>query len=236
MLAEVDPDGLARAYGNPVAMLAAAAPARLEQLAADDGFRARLARAAARLDEHLGGDALVPDAAGRARRDRLLLARVRPQRGAAAVLGRARHPGRRPPQGRQRPRRADRRRRPLLPQRLLPPAADGARRAGGGVRRPRPGAAAARARARRRRHARADRRSPLPGATLHAAHLARRRRPRAAAAARHGRAGERPGRARASPIASTAATASTACARRSCSASAASRRSRRAASSPTCST
>ena len=56
VLAEVDPDGLARAYGNPVAMLAAVAPARLEQLAADDGFHARLKRAVARLDEHLGGE------------------------------------------------------------------------------------------------------------------------------------------------------------------------------------
>ena len=53
VLAEVDPGGLARASGNPVAMLAAAAPARLEQLAADDGFRARLTRAEARLDAHL---------------------------------------------------------------------------------------------------------------------------------------------------------------------------------------
>ena len=39
-------------------------------------------------------------------RDRLLLAGVRHHRGAAAVLRRSRHPGRRPPEGRQRPRRA----------------------------------------------------------------------------------------------------------------------------------
>ena len=67
VLAEVDPDGLARAFGNPVAMLAATAPERLEQLAADDGFLLRLARAGARLDEHLGGGRwyqTLPDAPG----------------------------------------------------------------------------------------------------------------------------------------------------------------------------
>ena len=37
------------------------------------------------------------------------------------VLGRPRHPRRRPPQVRERPRRADHRRGPLLPRRLLPP-------------------------------------------------------------------------------------------------------------------
>ncbi len=53
VLAEVDPAGLSAASGNPVAMLAAAAPARLGQLAADAAFRARLASAEARLGEHL---------------------------------------------------------------------------------------------------------------------------------------------------------------------------------------
>ncbi|HEY3613999.1 MAG TPA: alpha-glucan family phosphorylase [Gaiellales bacterium] len=55
VLAEVDPAGLAAAAGNPVAMLAAAAPARLAELAADDAFRERLAAASARLEEHLTG-------------------------------------------------------------------------------------------------------------------------------------------------------------------------------------
>ncbi|MDX6596875.1 MAG: glycogen phosphorylase, partial [Gaiellales bacterium] len=54
VLAEVDPDGLAGASGNPVAMLARAPRARLGQLAADEGFRARLMRAEERLEEHLG--------------------------------------------------------------------------------------------------------------------------------------------------------------------------------------
>ena len=101
-----------------------------------------------------GRPELVRDAARGARRDRLLLAGVRPQRGAAPVLGRARHPGRRPPQGRQRPRRPDRRHRALLPQRLLPPGAHGERRPAGGVRRARPRAAAHDACPRRRRRAR----------------------------------------------------------------------------------
>ena len=51
--------------------------------------------------------------------DRLLLPGVRHHRRAAAVLRRPRHPGRRPPQGRQRPRRPAGRRRPALPRRLL---------------------------------------------------------------------------------------------------------------------
>src|SRR3954447_5209519 len=55
VLAEVDPDGLALASGNPIAMLVGASPARLEQLAADNGFLARLERAEARLNEHLSG-------------------------------------------------------------------------------------------------------------------------------------------------------------------------------------
>src|SRR3954465_12637114 len=55
VLAEVDPDGLALASGNPIAMLVWASPARLEQLAADSGFLARLERAEARLNEPLSG-------------------------------------------------------------------------------------------------------------------------------------------------------------------------------------
>ena len=53
VLAEVDPGGLAAASGNPVGMLAGAAPERLAELAADAGFRERLASAVARLDERL---------------------------------------------------------------------------------------------------------------------------------------------------------------------------------------
>jgi starch phosphorylase len=53
VLGEIDPDGLVAAAGNPVAMLAAVAPARLAELAADNGFLVRLERADARLDGHL---------------------------------------------------------------------------------------------------------------------------------------------------------------------------------------
>jgi starch phosphorylase len=65
VLGEVDPDGLVAASGNPVAMLAAVPPARLEALAGDAGFRERLARAEARLHERLGAPswyAGLPDA------------------------------------------------------------------------------------------------------------------------------------------------------------------------------
>ena len=53
--------------------------------------------------------------------------------GAAAVLRRPRHPRRRPPQGGLRPRRADRRRRPALPARLLPAVAVPRRLAAGAL-------------------------------------------------------------------------------------------------------
>jgi glycogen phosphorylase len=53
VLREVDVERLAAASGNPVAMLATVEPARLEALAGDAGFRERLARAEARLEEYL---------------------------------------------------------------------------------------------------------------------------------------------------------------------------------------
>ena len=100
---------------------------------------------------------LVPAPAGRGRRrpgrDRLLLAGVRHHRGAAAVLRRPRHPGRRPPEGRQRPRRTDHRRRPALPARLLQAVALPRGLAAGDLPGPRPRRAAdlAAARGERRR-------------------------------------------------------------------------------------
>ena len=54
VLGEVDPEGLIAASGNPVAMLAAVARARLDELAGDTGFRERLERAEVRLEERLG--------------------------------------------------------------------------------------------------------------------------------------------------------------------------------------
>ena len=80
-------------------------PDRLARLAADRRFLRRLDDAADDLRRLPGRAALVPgerpgpSAAG-AGGDRLLLARVRHHRGAAAVLRRAGHPGRRSPQGR----------------------------------------------------------------------------------------------------------------------------------------
>ena len=169
-----------------------------------------------------------PRRAGRAARDRLLLARVRHHRGAAAVLRRPRHPRRRPPQGRQRPRRPDHRRRPALPPRLLPPVAVPRRLAAGALPGPRPRRAAAVAAARGRRHPVAKIALGLPGgASAARPHLGGAGRPRAAAAARLRRRGEQRGRSATSPTGCTAAAASTGCARRCCSASAASGRSAR---------
>ena len=67
VLDEVDPGGLAAAGGNPVAVLAAAPQERLDELAADGAFLARLERASARLDGHLEAEswyASLPDAPG----------------------------------------------------------------------------------------------------------------------------------------------------------------------------
>ena len=92
-------------------------------LAADPAFVARVDAAAADLRRTSASRAGTRSWAATARRraapDRLLLARVRHHRGAAAVLRRPGHPRRRPPQVRLRPRRADRRRRPVLQDRLL---------------------------------------------------------------------------------------------------------------------
>ena len=54
LLREVDPEGLDRNGGNPVAMLATAAPGRLAQLAGDAVFAARVEAASQRLAERLG--------------------------------------------------------------------------------------------------------------------------------------------------------------------------------------
>ncbi len=140
--------------------------------------------------------ALVPAGSGEgaghaARLDRLLLARVRHHRGAAAVLRRPRHPGRRPPQGGQRPRRADHRRRSALRLGLLPPVALARRLAARAVPVPRPARAADQRARERRRHA-----GPGRDRVARVAHAARPDlggpgRPRPAAAARQRHRGER---------------------------------------------
>ena len=55
MLGEVDPEGLAAAAGNPVAMLASRGPGAALAAGRRPGFRARLERAESRLGEHLSG-------------------------------------------------------------------------------------------------------------------------------------------------------------------------------------
>ncbi len=110
-------------------------PARLAELAEDKQLpaAARAGRGRPRQVPHRRP--LVPaalQAADGAAVDRLLLPGVRHHQRAAAVLRRPRHPGRRPPQDRQRPRRPDRRRRAALPARATSgsrcPARAGSRR------------------------------------------------------------------------------------------------------------
>ena len=86
-------------------------PHELADLAADEEFVARVARRGRGPADLPHRAALVPAWAaevegGAPALDRLLQPRVRHHRGAAAVLRRPRHPRRRPPQGRLRPRRA----------------------------------------------------------------------------------------------------------------------------------
>ena len=150
-----------------------------------------------------------------------------------ALLGRPRHPRRRSPEVGLRPGRAAGRRRPALPQRVLPPvprpptaaarALPDQRLVRPAARRPaRPRRRAGRRRGRDRRRARcAPRVLAHPG------------RARAALPARHQPRGQLAERPRASPTSSTAATATCASARRSCSASAASARCARSGIAPT---
>ena len=99
-------------------------------------FLRRLSGCRADLEQYLTGDRWYQrrDAPGdaAAARDRLLLPGVRHHRRAPAVLRRSRHPGRRPPQDRQRPGRPDHRCRPALPARATSasrcPATAGSRR------------------------------------------------------------------------------------------------------------
>src|SRR6476661_8023388 len=90
LFASIDPAAWAASGGDPIAMLSALPSARIAALAADGDFRRRL------------GDAeLVRGPGRRPGLDRVLLARVRHHRRAAAVLRRPGHPGRRPPEDSQ---------------------------------------------------------------------------------------------------------------------------------------
>ena len=154
----IDPARWAAVGQDPVAMLSAVEPDELERLAADPAFVERVDAAQAGPGPLPRRGPLVPAVGpragrGRALGDRLLQRRVRHHRRAAAVLRRPRHPRGRPPQGGLRPRRADRRRRPVLQDRLLPPEPDPRRLAAGELPGARPRRAAAVAAARGGRHA-----------------------------------------------------------------------------------
>ena len=97
VFAAMDPDIWRESGHDPVKTLGAVSTARLDELAADEGFLAMLESADADLQHYLTGERwFQKERRGRrlAARDRLLLARVRHHLGAAAVLRRARHPRR----------------------------------------------------------------------------------------------------------------------------------------------
>ena len=221
----VDPELWAASGGDPQRLLGAVTAERLDALAADSAFLARLTAASAgpaRLPERA---AVVPGPGRRPRGDRVLQPGVRHHRGAAAVLRRPRHPRRRPPQGRVRPRRPHHRRRAAVPGGVLHPVAVGRRLAARAVPVGRPVRAAADAAHRRRRHPAEGRASGCP--------VAGRSRPRSGWRRWAGsrcccstptwrRTTPTPA---GSPTGSTAAAPTTGCCRRCCSASAASARS-----------
>ncbi len=219
---DVAPELWAEQGKDPVGLLGEVPSARLAELAADAAFVARADGLRDELRAYLAEPRWY-QASRRAtpRHDRLLLAGVRDRGGASAVQRRPRHPGRRSPEERIRPRRADRRRRAVLPRRLLPPG-DLARGLAGGElsgarpRRPADGRAAQRRRLGGERRARASRRR---GA--HRAHLAARRSVASACCCSTPTSPRTRRSCAASPTASTAAAASTACCRSCCSASAA---------------
>ena len=127
LFAALDHEAWERGRHDPVRLLGEIPTARFAELAADAEVVVTVQELADDLDTLPGRAALVPDRArGRlddARSRRLLLDGVRRHRGAAELLRRARRPGRRPPQGRVRPRRAADRRRSAVPLGLLPPVA-----------------------------------------------------------------------------------------------------------------
>ncbi len=96
VFAEVDPDLWESTGHDPVGLLGAVDRARFDELARDKKFLKRLKAARADLEAYLTGDRWYQKRVGRRRSpgDRLLLARVRDHRGAAAVLRWPRHPRR----------------------------------------------------------------------------------------------------------------------------------------------
>ena len=221
----IDPARWEKVRKDPVRLLSALSPQELSDLAGDSEFVASRLRGQGRPGHVPVRAALVPGVGRRGRgrraqRDRLLQPRVRHHRGAAAVLRRPRHPRRRPPEDRLRPRRPDRRGRPLLQDRLLQAEPQPRRLAAGDLPGPRPRRAPAQPAARGRRHA--VRHHPGPARWPRAARprLEGAGRPGAAAAARLGRRRTTTTPPATSPTGSTAAAASSGSSRRCCSGSA----------------
>ena len=196
LFASVDPELWRDCGGDPVRLLGAVSPARLSALSRDKRFLRRLSDAADDLADYLSQPRWYQEQTGVPSSIAYFSPGVRPDRGAAAVLRRPRHPRRRPPQGGQRPRRPDHRRRPALPGRLLRPGAVPGRLAAGALPVDRPARPAAVARS-ARPTARALRISLAAARRPHAARpgLEGPGRPGAAAAARLRHRGERRRRA-----------------------------------------
>ena len=151
VLAPADPGpvrrGRPRAVARPTATTRSrccrpVGPERLAQLAARRRVPGAARRGRAALTAYLTGARWYQRRLAAGDRLPAAIGYFSPEFGITAVLpqysGGLGHPGRRPPQGRQRPRRADRRRRPALPQRLLPPVAVPRRLAAGDLPGPRP--------------------------------------------------------------------------------------------------
>ena len=185
----VDPEQWDASVHDPVRLLGLVPRERLESLAGDPGFMRFLDEVHTELSGYLSKPRWFQAREGTTalRSVAYFSPGVRHRRGAAPVLGRPRRARRRPSEGGLRSRRSARRRRALLPARLLPPGAVGRRLAAGALSRPRSvrdGGHVV------RRRARASR-SRRPAA--HRPGVAGRRRPRAAVPPRRRRRRE-PGR------------------------------------------
>ena len=192
VFSSIDPELWRQVKRDPVRLLGAVGRERLDELVEDGDFRARLGAAHADLQRYLTEDRWYARKAGddAPRAIAYFSSEFGITVGAAAVLRRPRHPGRRPPQGVLRPRHPAGGRRPVLPPRLLQAGARPRRLAAGELPRPRPRRAAA-DRAPRARRQPSDGlhrppRRPRPGGP----DPRRPRRSRAAAAPRHRHRGE----------------------------------------------
>jgi len=120
VFSRLDRDLWDRTYQNPVAMLGAVAQDRLEALAADESFSRTTTERSSGCTPTCASRPRGT-AASRAAARRVLLGGVRHRGVPADLLRRPRRPLRPPPQERERPRRAARRRGPPVPAGVLPP-------------------------------------------------------------------------------------------------------------------